>query len=66
MKVDIFMNNIARYTTSIFQDFESGLSTEVDLVGDDIRLVLDEYISIVFTYEFEPGIYTFNDISETF
>ena len=38
------MNILTRYTTSIFQDFESYLRTEVDLVEDDIRLVLDAYI----------------------
>ena len=32
---------------------------------DKIRLVLDEYNSSFITYELEPGIYTFNDLSET-
>ena len=48
----------------IFQDFESFLRTEIDLVEDDFRLVLDEYNSSFITYELEPGIYTFKDISE--
>ena len=49
---------------SVFQDFESYLRTEVDLVEDDIKLVLDEYNSSFITYELQPGIYTFKDISE--
>ena len=49
---------------SILQDFESFLRTEIDLVEDDIRLVLDEYSSSFITYEIEPSIYTFDDISK--
>ena len=30
------------YTSSIFEDLESSLRTEVDLDQDDIKLVLDE------------------------
>ena len=59
-----YMNILARYISSVFQDFESFLRTEVDLVEDDIKLVLDEYNSNFITYELEPGIYTFKDISE--
>ena len=59
-----YMNILAGYTRSVFQDFESYLGTEVDLVEDDIKLVLDEYNSSFITYELEPGIYTFKDISE--
>ena len=44
MKNDKYISISARYTSSIFQDFESYLRTEVDLVEDDIRLVLNEYI----------------------
>ena len=55
---------VAGYVSSVFQDFESYLRTEVDLVEDDIKLVLDEYNSCFISYEFEPGIYTFKDISE--
>ena len=36
---------------SIFQDFESYLRTEIDMVEDDIRLVFDEYNSDFITYE---------------
>ena len=58
--IDILAGNIS----SIFQDFESYLRTEVDLVEDDIRLVLDESNSSFITYEVIPGIYTFKDLSE--
>ena len=34
------------------------------MVQDDIRLVLDEYKSSFITYEIEPGIYNFKDVSE--
>ena len=60
-----YMEILARYTTgSAFEDFESYLRTEVDLVEDDIKLVLDEYNSSFVTYELDPGFYTFKDISE--
>ena len=52
------------YTNSVFQDFESYLRTEFDLVEDDIRLVLDEKNSSFTTYEKKPGISTFKDFSE--
>ena len=58
-----YMNIVAGYVSSVFQDFESCLRTEVDLVEDDIKLVLDEYNLSFINYELEPGIYTFNDIS---
>ena len=58
------MNILAFYTSSVFQDFESFLRTQIDLVEDDIKLVLDEYNSSFITYELQPGIYTFKDISE--
>ena len=48
----------------LFQYFESFLITEVDVVEDDIKLVLDEYNSSFVTYELPPGIYTFKDLSE--
>ena len=59
-----YMNILAGYVSSVFQDFESFLRTEVDLVEDDVKLVLDEYNSNFITYEIDPGIYTFKDISE--
>ena len=65
MKDDKYMEILARYTTdSVFQDFEGFLRTEVDLVQDDIKLVSDKYNSSFITYELDPGIYTFKDISE--
>ena len=59
-----YTNIVAGYASSVFQDFESYLRTEVDLIEDDIKLVLDENNSSFITYELEPGIYTFKDISE--
>ena len=64
MKDDNYMFILSGYSSSIFQDFESFLRTEVDLVEDGIKLVLDEYNSIFITYEISPGIYTFKEISE--
>ena len=64
MKDDKYMNIVAGYVSSVFQNFESFLKTEVDLVEDDIELVLDEYNSSFITYEISPGVYTFKDISE--
>ena len=64
MKDGGYMNIIARYTNSVFQDFESFLRTEVDLVEDDIKLVLDEYNSNFNTHKLTAGIYTFKDISK--
>ena len=52
------------YTSSVFQDSESFFRTQTDLVADDIKLVLDEKNSIFVTYELQPGICTFKDISE--
>ena len=64
MKDDKYMLILSGYTKSIFQDFESFLRTEVHLVEDDIRVVLDEYNSSFITSKISPGIYTFKDISE--
>ena len=64
MNDEQYMNILARYTSSVFQDFESFLRTQIDLIEDDVKLVLDEYNSSFITYELEPGIYTFKDISE--
>ena len=64
MNDEQYMNILAFYTRSVFQDFESFLRTQIDLVEDDIKLVLDEYKSNFITYELEPGIYNFKDISE--
>ena len=64
MKDEQYMNFFSNYTSSIFQDFESFLRTQIDLIEDDINLVLDENNSSFITYEITPGIYTFKDISE--
>ena len=64
MKDDKYMDNLGFYVSSVFQEFESYLRREVDLVEDDIKLVLDEYKSSFIAYEFEPGIYTFKYNSE--
>ena len=49
---------------STFQDFESYLGTEIDLVEENIRLISGEYNSNFMIYELEPCIYTFKDLSE--
>ena len=64
MNNEQYMNILARHTSSVFQDFESFLRTQIDVVEDDIKLVLDEYNSSFITCELDPGIYTFKDISE--
>ena len=64
MNDDQYMNILEFYTRSVFQDFESFLRTQIDLIEDDIKLVLDEYNSSFITYEVEPGIYIYKDISE--
>ena len=61
-----YMLSLSGYTRSKIEDFEKYLRTEVDLVEDDIRLVLDKYNSSFLTYEFQSGIYTFKDLSEAF
>ena len=64
MNDEQYKNILAIYTSSVFQDFESFLRKQIDLIEDDIKLVLDEYNSSFITYELQPGIYTFKDISE--
>ena len=59
-----YMNILAGCSSSLFQDFESYLRTEIDLVEDDIRLVLDKCSSSFITYELKPGVYNFKDRSE--
>ena len=64
MEDGAYMNIIAKYTTqSVFQDFGNFLGTQIDLVEDDIKLVLNEYNSNFITYELDPGIYSYKDIS---
>ena len=64
MNDEQYMNILAFYTSSVFQDFESFLRTQIDLIENDVKLVLDEYNSSFITYELQPAIYTFKDISE--
>ena len=64
MKDEQYMKILAIYTSSVFQDFENFLRTQIDLVEDDIKLVLDEYNSSFITFELEPCVYTFKHISE--
>ena len=64
MKDEQYMNILAIYTSSVFQDFESFLRTQIDLIEDDVKLVLDEYNSSFITYELEPGFYSYGEISE--
>ena len=66
MNDEQYKNILAIYTSSVFQDFESFLRTQIDLVEDDIKMVLDEYKSNFITYELEPGIYSYRDIAEAF
>ena len=64
MKDDKYMKTLAGCTSSVFQDLGSFLRTEIDLIEDDIKLALDEYNSSFITYELEPGIYSYREISE--
>ena len=64
MNDEQYMNVLAIYTGSVFQDFESFLRTQIDLVEDDIKMVSDEYNSSFITHELEPGIYSYREISE--
>ena len=59
MNDEQYMNILAVYTRSIFQDFESFLRTQIDLVEDDVKLVLDEYNSNFINYELVPCIYSY-------
>ena len=55
MKNEKYMEMLGFYIHSIFQDFESYLRAEIDLVEDDIKLVLDQKNSSFISYELEPG-----------
>ena len=52
------------YTRSVFQDSERYLRTKVDLIEGETILVLDEYNSSFISYELQPGVYSFKDLSE--
>ena len=64
MNDEQYMNILAICIRSVFHYFESFLRTQIDLIEDDIKLVLEEYNSSFITYELQPGIYNFKDISE--
>ena len=49
MKDNKCLNSLAIYIDSVFQGLESFLTTQIDLVEDDIKLVLDEYSSSFIT-----------------
>ena len=64
MEGGAYMNILAGYHSSVFRDLESYIRTEIDLVEDDIRLVLDNYSSSFITYELKQGIYRFGNLFE--
>ena len=64
MKDEQYMNILSIYTSSVFQDIESFIRTQIDLIEDDVKQVLDEYNSSFITYGLEPGIYSYREISE--
>ena len=64
MKDERYLRILSISINSVFQDFESFLKTEIYLVEDNIKLVLDEYNSSFITYEITPSIYTFKVISK--
>ena len=64
MKDGQYMKIIAEYVSSVFQDFESFLRTQIHLVEDDVKLVLEEYNSSFITYELESGIHSYKDLSK--
>ena len=66
MEDEQYMSILSVFTSSVFQDFESFLRTQIELVEDDVRLVLDEYNSSFTIYKITPGIYNFKDLSEAF
>ena len=41
LKNEQYKKIVAGYVSSVFQDFESYLKTEVDLIEDGLKLVLD-------------------------
>ena len=51
MKDEQYVSILSFHTSSIFQDIESFLRKQTDLVEDDIKLVLDEYNSSFVAYQ---------------
>ena len=64
MEDSVYMNRLAGYPSSLFQDFESSLATVFDSVEVDIRLVLDKNISSFISDELTPDLYSFKKLSE--
>ena len=51
MKDDGYVRILAILVSFMFQDIESFLRKEIDFVADDIRLVLDEYVWSLISYD---------------
>ena len=64
MKDEQYVRISSIYTSSVFQDFESFLRTQIDLVEDYVKMVLDEFNSNFTNHEITRDIYNFKDISE--
>ena len=64
IKNDAYMLISAIYDGSLLHVLKSFLRLEIDLVEDEIRLLLDEYISSFTTYDLKPGFYIFIDFAE--
>ena len=64
MKSDEYMRILPVYNSSVFQDFETFPRTEIELVEDGFRLVLEQFKSNSIFFELEPSFYTFKDLSE--
>ena len=64
MEDEQYMRILSIYTSSVYQDFESFLRTQTDLIEDDVKMVLDEYNLSFITYELGPGTYSYREISE--
>ena len=52
-----YMNNLASYVSSIFEDSE--IFSEQKLIRLQMLLVLDKYKSSFITYKLQPGTYIF-------
>ena len=63
-KNEQYLNIVAGYVSSVFQDLESYLRTEVDLIEDDIKLVLDEYNQVCTILKMFPKLFlTFSNLN---
>ena len=66
MKDDKYMLILAGYIRSIFQDFESYLRTEIDLVEDYIRLVSDEHNASFITLNTTRSLQLYRSLRSSF